>query len=184
MRQILFAAGVLAAAVSLSAGPAQEARVEPDVLYVPTPQEIVDVMLQIANVTSADIVYDLGSGDGRIPITAARRYGARGVGIEIDPVRIAEANRNAEEAGVSDRVRFLRADLFAADIREATVVTLYLTPALNTRLLPKLNADLQPGTRVVSHRFEMKDAQGTEYPPEQKLLVLGNNVYLWTIPIR
>jgi predicted O-methyltransferase YrrM len=106
------------------------------------------------------------------------------VGIEIDPVRIAEANRNAEEAGVSDRVRFLRADLFAADIREATVVTLYLTPALNTRLLPKLNADLQPGTRVVSHRFEMKDAQGTEYPPEQKLLVLGNNVYLWTIPIR
>jgi cyclopropane fatty-acyl-phospholipid synthase-like methyltransferase len=156
----------------------------PDVIYVPTPQVIVDAMLKMANVTSSDVVYDLGSGDGRIPITAARVHGARGVGIDIDPQRIMEAHANAREAGVTDRVRFMAGDLFTADISEATVVTLYLTPSLNTRLLPKLNKELKPGTRIVSHRFEMRNPLGMEYPPAQRLLVDGNNVYLWTAPIQ
>jgi cyclopropane fatty-acyl-phospholipid synthase-like methyltransferase len=162
---------------------AQGSDVKPDVFYVPTPQVIVDALLKMANVTSADVVYDLGSGDGRIPVTAARVYGARAVGIDIDPQRIREANENARVAGVTDRVQFITGDLFTADIGEATVVTLYLTPSLNTRLLPKLNKELKPGTRVVSHRFEMRNALGMEYPPAQKLLVDGNNIYLWTTPI-
>ena len=162
---------------------AQPPAAKPDVIYVPTPQVIVDAMLKVANVTSADVVYDLGSGDGRIPVTAARVYGARAVGIDIDPQRIREANENAKAAGVTDRVRFITGDLFTADISEATVVTLYLTPSLNTRLLPKLNKELKPGTRIVSHRFEMRNPLGMEYPPAQKLLVDGNNIYLWTAPI-
>lgn len=181
MRYLILWAAI--ATASLTGLRAQEPRT-PDVFYVPTPQEIVDVMLQVAGVTSGDVVYDLGSGDGRIPITAARVYGARGVGIDIDPARIAQATKNAQEAGVTDKVRFVQADLFTTDISPATVVTLYLTPALNTKLLPKLNAELKPGTRVVSHRFEMKNAQGTEIPPLQKRLVAGNNVFLWTAPLR
>jgi precorrin-6B methylase 2 len=173
--------GQLAAAPIAQVG--QPSDVRPDVIYVPTPQVIVDAMLKLANVTSADVVYDLGSGDGRIPVTAARVYGARAVGIDIDPQRIREANENAKAAGVTDRVRFITGDLFTADIGEATVVTLYLTPSLNTRLLPKLNKELKPGTRVVSHRFEMRNALGMEYPPAQKLLVDGHNIYLWTAPI-
>jgi SAM-dependent methyltransferase len=161
----------------------QDGERRPDVIYVPTPQTVVDAMLEMAGVTKTDIVYDLGSGDGRIPITAARVYGARGVGIDIDPVRIAQANQNANAAGVSAAVRFLNQDLFTADISQATVVTLYLTPALNLKLLPKLNRDLKPGTRVVSHRFEMRELDGSEYPPRQRALVDGMNVFLWTIPI-
>ena len=106
-----------------------------------------------------------GSGDGRIPMTAAKVYGARGVGIDIDPERIREANANAQAAGVSGRVTFLTQDLFTTDISEATVVTLFLTPSLNIKLLPKLNKELRPGTRVVSHRWEMKDVAGREYKP-------------------
>ena len=140
-------------------------------------------MLKVANVTKDDIVYDLGSGDGRIPITAAKVYGARGVGIDIDPERIAEGVANAKRAGVTDRVRFRTEDLFKTDISEATVVTLFLTPSLNITLLPKLNQELKPGTRIVSHRWEMKDVSGREYKPDQKLLVDGSNVYIWTIPI-
>ena len=111
----------------------------PDVIFVPTPQEVVDAMLKLAKVTKNDVVYDLGSGDGRIPITAAKTYGARAVGIDIDPQRIREANENLKIAGVGDRVKFLNEDLFTANISEATVVTLYLLPSLNLRLLPKLN---------------------------------------------
>ncbi len=156
----------------------------PDVIFVPTPQDVVDAMLKVAKVTQNDIVYDLGSGDGRIPIAAAKTYGARGVGIDIDPQRIQEAAANLKAAGVADKVRFLNQDLFTTDISQATVVTLYLLPSLNTKLLPKLNKELKPGTRVVSHAFDMKDADGKEIKPEQTLNVNGRTVYLWTVPLR
>src|SRR6266496_1982173 len=134
----------------------------PDVIFVPTPQEVVDAMLKLAKVTKNDVVYDLGSGDGRIPITAAKTYGARAVGIDIDPQRIREANENLKAAGVGDRVKFLQQDLFTADVSEATVVTLYLLPTLNLKLLPRLNSQLKPGTRVVSHSFDMGTAKPLE----------------------
>jgi precorrin-6B methylase 2 len=151
----------------------------PDVIFVPTPQEVVDAMLKIAKVSGNDVVYDLGSGDGRIPITAAKTYGARGVGIDIDPQRIREANDNARAAGVADKVKFLNQDLFTTPIGEATVVTMYLLPSLNVKLLPKLNAELKPGTRVVSHAFDIEG-----YPPQETINVNGRTVYLWTVPIR
>lgn len=150
---------------------------EPDVVYVPTPPAVVDEMLRLANVTSEDVVYDLGSGDGRIVITAAEQRGARGVGIEIDPQRIQEANANAQDAGVSDRVEFRQADLFETDFSEATVVTLYLLPKLNVQLRPKLLSELQPGTRIVSHAFDMGD-----WEPEQVVQVDGRTVYYWVVP--
>ncbi len=150
----------------------------PDVIYVPTPQEVVDAMLKVANVTKDDVVYDLGCGDGRIPVTAAKVYGARAVGIDIDPQRIKEARENVEKAGVGDKVTIIEGDLFATPIGEATVVTLYLLPSLNRKLIPKLNEELKPGTRIVSHAFDM----GPEWPPEQQLDVEGRNVYFWTIP--
>jgi precorrin-6B methylase 2 len=152
---------------------------QPDVIFEPTPQNVVDAMLKLADVTSNDVVYDLGSGDGRIPITAAKTYGARGVGIDIDPQRIREANENAMRAGVTDKVKFLNQDLFATPISEATVVKMYLLPSLNEKVLPKLNAELKPGTRVVSHAFEIAG-----YPPQQTLSVDGRTIYLWTVPIR
>ena len=157
-------------------GQAQELR-RPDVVYVPTPQAVVDAMLKMANVTGKDVVYDLGCGDGRIPITAAQRFGARGIGIDIDPVRISEANENAKAAGVTDKVRFLNQDLFTSDFKEATVVTLYLLPSLNVKLMPKLKAELRPGTRIVSHAFDM----GSEWPPEKTEQVEGKTIYYWTI---
>jgi len=144
---------------------------------VPSPDSVVDAMLKLARVTAADVVYDLGSGDGRIPITAAREYGARAVGIDIDPIRIREANDNLKKAGVGDRVRFVQQDLFEADIREATVVTLFLLTRLNQQLMPKLKRDLRPGTRVVSHQFRMDDT----WPPEESQDVNGLTIYLWTI---
>ena len=136
-------------------------------------------MLKLAKVTKNDVVYDLGSGDGRIPITAAKTYGARAVGIDIDPMRIKEANENLKAAGVGDRVKFLNQDLFTANISEATVVTLYLLPTLNLKLLPKLNKELKPGTRVVSHAFDF----GEKAPAIEKMNVNGRTIYLWTIPI-
>ena len=150
----------------------------PDVIFVPTPQEVVDAMLKLAKVTKSDVIYDLGSGDGRIPITAAKTYGARGVGIDIDPQRIREANENLKIAGVGDRVKFLNQDLFTTDISEATVVTLYLLPSLNLRLIPKLNSQLKPGTRIVSHSFDMGSAK-----PLETLNVNGRTIYFWTTPI-
>jgi SAM-dependent methyltransferase len=149
---------------------------QPDVIYVPTPQEVVDAMLAMANVTAKDVVYDLGSGDGRIPITAAQKYGARAIGIDIDPQRIKEANENLAKAGVGNKVKFLNQDLFATDISDATVVTLYLLPSLNLKLIPKLKA-LKPGTRIVSHSFDM----GSEWPPEKTQDVNGRMIYYWTI---
>jgi precorrin-6B methylase 2 len=151
----------------------------PDVIFVPTPQEVVDAMLKLAKVSANDVVYDLGSGDGRIPITAARTYGARGVGIDIDPQRIKEATENLKTSGMGDKVRFLNQDLFTTNISEATVVTLYLLPSLNLKVLPKLNAELKPGTRVVSHAFDMGDIK-----PQQTQNVNGRTIYLWTVPIK
>jgi hypothetical protein len=131
---------------------------QPDVRYVPSPDSVVDAMLALAQVTAADVVYDLGSGDGRIPIAAAKRYGAYGV-------------------GVVDRVRFLTEDLFEADISQATVVTLFLLPRINQELMPKLRRELRPGTRIVSHQFDM----GEQWPPERSQDVNGLMIYLWTI---
>ena len=152
----------------------------PDVIFVPTPEEVVAAMLDVARVTKDDVVYDLGCGDGRIVIAAAQKHGARGIGIDIDPQRIAEATANAQKAAVTDRVKFLEADLFTTDISEATVVTLYLLPTLNVRLMPKLMKELRPGTRIVSHAFDMGEA----WPPERTLEIDGRKVYYWTIPRR
>jgi len=150
----------------------------PDVIFVPTPPEVVAAMLKVAKVGKGDIVYDLGSGDGRIPIAAVKDFGAaRATGIDIDPQRIKEATANLQKAGVGDRVRFLNQDLFTTNLSEATVVTLYLLPSLNLKLLPKLKAELKPGTRIVSHAFDMGD-----WVPEQTLDVDGRKVYFWTIP--
>lgn len=150
----------------------------PDVVYIPTPQPVVDAMLDGAGVTNRDIVYDLGSGDGRIVITAAKKYGARGVGVEIDPALVKKAIEHAAAAGVSDRVRFVTGDLFTADIHDATVVTLYLLQSLNERLRPKLVRELKPGTRVVSHVFNM----GPEWPPERTMMVGRSRIFFWTVP--
>ena len=151
---------------------------EPDVIFVPTPQEVVDGMLKLAGVGPKDIVYDLGCGDGRTVVTAVKKFGAsRAVGIDIDPERIADSNATAKEAGVTDKVKFIQGDLFEADIKEATVVTLYLLTSLNQKLRPKLWRDLRPGTRIVSHAFDMGDWQ-----PEKTEDVDGRKIYFWTIP--
>jgi SAM-dependent methyltransferase len=150
---------------------------EPDVIYVPTPQGVVDEMLKIANVSKDDILYDLGSGDGRIPITAAQKYGTRGVGVDIDPDRVAEAKNNAIKAGVTDRVQFIQQDLFETDLSKATVVTLYLLQSLNIKLRPKLFKELKPGTRIVSHAFNMGN-----WKPEKVVRKDGRTIYYWTIP--
>ena len=150
-----------------------------DVIFVPTPQEVVDEMLKMANVTSRDVVYDLGSGDGRIPITAAKVYGARAVGIDICDVRIQEATANLKTAGVGDKVKFLKQDLFATNISEATVVTMYLLPSINVKLLPKLNRELKPGTRVVSQSFDLGGPK-----PKATIDVAGRPIYLCVVPIR
>lgn len=160
-----------------AAAPQKELRA-PDVVFVPTPQDVVEAMLKVAKVGKGDVLYDLGSGDGRIPITAAQKYGiARGIGIDINPERIKEANENLSKARVGDRVRFVNADLFETDLSDATVITLYLLPTLNLKLLPKLLKEVKPGTRVVSHAFDM----GT-WKPQQTLKVGTRSVYFWTIP--
>lgn len=149
----------------------------PDVKFVATPQNVVEAMLELAHVTAADVVYDLGSGDGRIPITAAKKYGARGVGIEIDPFHLRDAIDNRAKAGVVDRVTFIKGDLFEANLSDATVVTLFLLPRINLQLAPKLKRELRPGTRIVSHQFTM----GDEWPPEKSQDINGLMIYLWTI---
>jgi SAM-dependent methyltransferase len=169
----LLASGLL----SVCAGSAFPQSRLPDVHYEPTPQAIVEESLQMAGVNRKDIVYDLGCGDGRFVITAAKKYGARGVGIDIDPVRIRESRRNARAAGVTDRVRFIEADLFKTDIREATVVTLYLLPELNLQLRPILLKDLKPGARVVSHHFDMFDWQ-----PDKTGRMGTKHYYYWVVP--
>jgi SAM-dependent methyltransferase len=153
----------------------------PDVEYVPTPYNVVVEMLQLLAVKPTDVVYDLGCGDGRVVIAAAKRYKARGVGIDIDPQRIKESRANARRAGVANRVKFLQQNLFETDIREASVIALYLLPDLNRKLRPKLLSDLRPGTRVASHDFDMGD-----WHPDRVIYVRGpayeHTVYYWVIP--
>ena len=168
-------AGILLAAAFATAqnGPHR------DVPFVPTPNPVVDGMLKLAGVRSTDVVYDLGCGDGRIVIAAAKTYGAQGVGVDIDPERIQEARVNAKSAGVEDKVKFVENDLFKADIHDASVVTLYLLPDVNMRLKPRLLSELKPGTRVVSHSFDMED-----WKPDKEEMVEGRHLYLWTIPAK
>ena len=151
----------------------------PDLIYVPTNFDVVVQMLKLAEVTSKDIVYDLGCGDGRFVVTAARQFGARGVGIDIDPERIKEARELSQRTGADDKVRFIEGDLFETDISEATVVTLYLLTRLNLKLRPKLLKELKPGTRVVSHAFDMGD-----WKPEKAELAGSSSIYLWRVPPR
>ncbi len=164
--------------VGLAAAGAQTPKLRPpDVRYEPSSPEVVKGMLGLAGVTERDVVYDLGCGDGRIVISAAKDFGARGVGIDIDPELVQTATVNAREAGVLERIVFKNEDLFEADIGEATVVTLYLWPWVNLKLRPKLLKDLKPGTRVVSHSHTMGD-----WAPEKEINVGGHRIYLWIIP--
>jgi tRNA G37 N-methylase Trm5 len=175
MKVQVFAAAVFVAFLGHAAVHADEKL--PTVPYVPTPDEVVDKMLTMAKVNKNDVVYDLGCGDGRIVITAAKKYGARGVGIDLNPERIKEANENLQKAKVGDRVKFMVGDLFESNFSEASVVTLYLLPQVNAALRPQLWRQLKVGTRVVSHAFDM----GPEWPPERTETVDGRTVYMWTI---
>ena len=191
MKLIIIAAALLLAGVgyATSAGLIREATEapptaastrRPDVIFVPTPPKVVDAMLELAQVRNGDVLYDLGSGDGRIPIAAAKKFRLRAVGIDIDPVRIKEARANARSAGVTKEVTFRQQDLFEADFSDATVVTLYLLQTLNEKLKPRLLKELKPGTRIVSHDFSM----GEDWPPEKTVRVDNSTIYLWTLPRR
>ena len=184
MRAFLYtiiAAGCLAGAGWAQGGPGTPPPREPDVRYEPSEMDVVQVMLQLGDVKAGDVVYDLGCGDGRIVIAAARQAGARGVCVDIDPQRIAESRENARRAGVTEAIEFLNQDLLATDLSRATVVMLFLSRELNLRVRPKLLRELRPGTRVVSHWHDMGD-----WPPQKSVLVTsggrGRHVYLWTIP--
>ncbi len=152
----------------------------PDVPFVVSDEEVVRAMLELAGVSARDVVYDLGCGDGRIVITAAARYGARGVGVDMDPFPLRMARAGAQRAGVTDRVRFIRGDLYETDLRGATVVTLYLSPEVNQRLLPKLLAELPAGARIVSHKFSMGEA----WAPHKTVRAGDSTLYLWIVPAR
>ena len=171
------AAAIPAALLATAAGGQTRRLPQPGVRYVPSPESVVDAMLELAHVTSSDVVYDLGSGDGRIPITAAQRYGARGVGIEIEQRLVAESIANARRARVDHLVTFIHDDLFEADIRPATVVALFLLPRMNQDLLPKFRRDLRPGARIVTHGYDL----GPTWPPEKSQDVGGLIIHLWTI---
>jgi SAM-dependent methyltransferase len=187
LTKTLFLPLLLAMALAAPAQNTKPSR-QPDVPYVPTTEPAVEEMLKLARVTKNDVVYDLGCGDGRIVIAAAKQYGARGVGIDINPERIAEANENAKKAGVTHLVKFIEQDLFEANFREASVVTLFLLTEVNLRLRPKLLEQLKPGTRVVSNTFEMGD-----WKPEKETKLngedseysyLSSKFFLWTIPAK
>lgn len=171
----------LAAIVLLAAGCAGAFARGPDVLYVATPEQVGTEMLKLAGVRRDDVVYDLGSGDGRLVIAAAREFGARGVGVEIDAKLVQDSRENALKAGVADRTEFVWGDIFQANIAPATVVALYLRQDVNLKLRPKLLRELRPGTRVVSHDFDMDD-----WRPDRTVRVKGptrdHTIYLWTIP--
>jgi SAM-dependent methyltransferase len=164
--------------VMLASAPlaAQQGDVHRDVPYVPTPPDVVEAMLNLGGVKKGDIMYDLGCGDGRIVIMAAQKFGATGTGVDIDPERIKEAEENAKQAGVTGRVHFLQKNLFDADFHDATVVTLYLLPAINIKLRPKLLAELKVGTRIVSHQFDMG-----EWKPDKQVSMDWRTLYLWTV---
>jgi SAM-dependent methyltransferase len=170
----LFAFSFMLAAPALLLGQAPVRT--PDIFFNPTRHAIADAMLQLAGVTAQDVVYDLGSGDGRIPIIAAQKYGARGLGIEINPSLVTQSWRNANDAEVANRVKFTVGDFFEADLTEATVVTMYLSPSIMKRLIPKLRA-LKPGTRLVSHQFDMPG-----WPPDERRQVDEAEILLWRVP--
>jgi protein-L-isoaspartate O-methyltransferase len=153
--------------------------ITPDIHFTPTRHAVVDAMLQLAKVTPTDVVYDLGSGDGRVPIIAAQKYGARAVGVEIDLVLVEQARRTARDAGVADRVEFIHGDLFAAELSRATVVVLYLSPSVNRRLAPKMEKELAPGTRVVSHQFPVPG-----WTPTARTRPDYSDIYLYRVPAR
>jgi len=177
MQNTMFYKALLSVALFIAASQAQlNAR---DVPFVPTPEPVVEKMLELANVGPNDVIYDLGSGDGRIVITAAKKYGARGIGVDIDPERIREARQNAEAAKVTDLVEFHEGDLFNVDLSDATVVTMYLLSRVNLKLRPKLFEELKPGTRIVSHAFDMGD-----WEPLRTETVDGSTVYYWEIPAK
>lgn len=169
------AAVVVIAGVCLSADASQRDR-QPDVPFLPTPPDVVDAMLSLAGVTSTDVVYDLGAGDGRIAIAAARTFRARAVGVELDPALVAQARAHAVTAGVDDLVTIVQADIFQTDISRATVVTLYLWEAINDRLRPKLERELRPGARIVSHAFGISD-----WAPERTVAVRNRSIHLWRV---
>lgn len=176
-RQILAALGAIGGAGLAGSAFDLLAQRTPDVIFVPTAFETVIAMLKLAAVSDKDIVYDLGCGDGRFVVTAAQQFGARGVGVDIDPQRIQEARELAKRTGADSKVRFIEGDLFETDVSEATVVTLYLLTRLNLKLRPKLMKELRPGTRIVSHAFDMGD-----WKPEKTENVSGSTIYLWRIP--
>lgn len=178
-RQLALVTAISAAGVATSAGPQRAAR-PPDIFFVPTWQPIVYEMLKLAEVAPDDIVYDLGSGDGRIVILAATRHGARGVGIEIDPKLVEISRQVARDAEVDDRVTFIEGDLFEADISQATVVTLFLSGSINRELEPKLKRELRPGTRIVSHQFPI----GGWAPEKTVRAADGTDLFLWRVPER
>jgi predicted O-methyltransferase YrrM len=186
MRLSLALAGMLAAAAAFAQSESPPPR---DAPYFPTPQSVVDRMLQLAKVGPEDFVIDLGSGDGRIVLTAAKKYGARGLGIEIEPQLVSEANYNARRAGVSDRAKFIEQDLFQTDLRPATVLTLYLFRELNIKLAPRILEQLRPGARVVSHDWDLgdwtPDHQETMPAPDKAVgISRESKVFLWIVPAR
>lgn len=170
--------GAFFSAALFTAGPALADRAL-DVPYVPTPQAVVDRMLELGGVTDKDYVIDLGSGDGRIPVTAAKRYGARALGVDLNPTRIQEAEANAKSNQVTDKVTFKNQDLFHTPIGEASVLTMYLLPSVNMQLRPRILEELAPGSRVVSHAFDMRD-----WEPDRRETVEGKSIYLWIVPAR
>jgi precorrin-6B methylase 2 len=184
---ICYSSVLLILFLSLAVAQTSQPKHEPDVPFVPTTEEAVKAMLKLADVKQSDIVYDLGCGDGRIVIAAAKDYGAHGVGIDINPERIREAEANAKKAGVEKLVRFEENDLFKADIKEATVVTLFLLKNVNVQLRPKLLKDLKPGTRIVSNTFDMDD-----WKPDKRMIIgdpseehfLSHRLFLWLVPQR
>ena len=181
MRNRLLALAVMIVAVGLPGATSAFAQTaapsrRPDVIYVPTPEPVVEAMLQVANVTKSDVVYDLGCGDGRIPVTAARKYGARGFCFDIDPERIKEANENVAKNNVGNLVKVVHGDLFEQDLSGASVITLYLLPSLNVKLMPKLMKECKPGTRIVSHAFDMGD-----WKPERTFDIAGSTVHVWRV---
>jgi SAM-dependent methyltransferase len=169
---------LLATAAYAVAQDESESSVKKDVPYVPTPQEVVDKMLDMAKVTKTDTVYDLGCGDGRMVVTAAKKFGAKGIGVDIDPERIKESNENAKKEGVTDKVTFHTKDLFTMDFKDCDVLTMYLLPSVNMKLRPKI-LDLKPGTRIVSHAFDMED-----WDPDEKAEVEGRQIYFWIVPAK
>jgi cyclopropane fatty-acyl-phospholipid synthase-like methyltransferase len=178
--RVVAAALVGLTAIHAAAGSQAPART-PDIFFLPTLYSVADEMLKMAHVTANDVVYDLGSGDGRVLILAAQKYGARGVGVELDPKLVELSRQIAREGEVADKVTFIEGDLFEADISKATVVTLYLSPSVNRRLESKLRRELRPGTRIVSHQFLIGD-----WPPDKSVRAEDDrtDLFLWTVPAR